>query len=175
MPPTLVLAGIQPAELRRNGATLSLARRAMELGHLLHSALTRPFGASNRYTHLHRPHNILSVHLTTATYVQRSGRIVNGMRSGRTTPQGSAFSSQTPASTHPGMTLPRRAWVRLNRLRDGVGRFRSCLYKWGMTSSVAFECDAEEQTVDHVVLHCQIHRPPHELHDLTVLDDETIQ
>jgi len=37
-----ILAGIQPAELRRSGATLSLARRAMEPGHLLHSALTRP-------------------------------------------------------------------------------------------------------------------------------------
>jgi len=32
--------------------------------------------------------------------------------------------------THiPGMTLPRRAWVRFNHLRTGVGRFRSCLYK----------------------------------------------
>jgi len=32
----LILAGIQPAELRRRGATLSLGRRAMEPGHLLH-------------------------------------------------------------------------------------------------------------------------------------------
>jgi len=38
-------------------------------------------------------------------------------------------------------------------------RFRSCLYKWGMASSAACECGAE-QTVDHVVLHCPIHRPP---------------
>jgi len=30
------------------------------------------------------------------------------------------------------MTLPRRAWVQFNRLRTGVRRFRSCLYKWGM-------------------------------------------
>ena len=37
-----VLAGIQPAELRCKGATLSLARRAMETGHLLHSTLTCP-------------------------------------------------------------------------------------------------------------------------------------
>jgi len=37
-----ILAGIQPAELRRNGATLPLARRGMEPRHLLHSALTRP-------------------------------------------------------------------------------------------------------------------------------------
>ena len=31
-----ILTGIQPAELRRRGATLSLGRRAMEPGHLLH-------------------------------------------------------------------------------------------------------------------------------------------
>jgi len=43
-----ILAGIQSAELRRNGATLSLGRRAMEPGHLLHSALTRPSSANAR-------------------------------------------------------------------------------------------------------------------------------
>ena len=57
----------------------------------------------------------------------------------------------------------------------GVGRFRSCLYKWSMASSVAGECGAEEQTVDHVVLQCPIHRPPHGLHGLTVLYDETTE
>jgi len=31
-----ILTSIKPAELRRNGATLSLARRAMEPRHLLH-------------------------------------------------------------------------------------------------------------------------------------------
>jgi len=71
------------------------------------------------------------------------------------------------------MTLP-RAWVQLNRLRTGVGCFRSCLYKWGMASSEACECGTEEQTVDHVVLHCPIHRP-HGLHGLTVLDNETTE
>jgi len=45
-----------------------------------------------------------------------------------------------------------RAWVRLNRLR-------TCLCKWGMASSAACEYGAE-QTVDHVVLHCPIHRLP---------------
>jgi len=74
------------------------------------------------------------------------------------------------------MTLPRRAWVQLNRLRAGVGRFRSCLYKWGMASSAACESECgAEQTVDHVVLQCPIHRPPHGLHSLTVLDDETTE
>jgi len=73
------------------------------------------------------------------------------------------------------MTLLRTDCVRLNRLRTGVGRFRSCLYKWGMSSSATCEFGAEEQTVDHVVLQCPIHRPPHGLHGLTVLDDETFE
>jgi len=45
----------------------------------------------------------------------------------------------------------------------------------GMASSAACECGAEEQTIDHVVLQCPIHRPPHRLLGLTVLDDETIE
>ena len=43
-----ILAGIQPAELRRRGATLSLGSRAMEPGHLLHLALTCPSGSNAR-------------------------------------------------------------------------------------------------------------------------------
>ena len=119
-------------------------------------------GPSNRDTHLYPPHSNSSASLTPTTYVRRSGRIINGTRSGRTTPQDSALNSRHRYRP-PGMTLPKRAWVRLNRLRTGVGRFRSCLYKWGMASSAACECGAEEQTVDHVVLQCPIHRPPHGL------------
>ena len=40
-----ILADIQPAELRRSGATLSPGRCAMEPGHLLDLALTRPSSA----------------------------------------------------------------------------------------------------------------------------------
>jgi len=44
-----------------------------------------------------------------------------------------------------------------------------------MVSSVACECDAEEQTIDNVVLQYPIHQPRHGLHGLTVLDDEIIE
>jgi len=44
-----------------------------------------------------------------------------------------------------------------------------------MAPSAACECGAEEQTVDAVVLQCPIHRIPHGLHGLTVLDDQTIE
>jgi len=43
------------------------------------------------------------------------------------------------------------------------------------TSTAACECGVEEQTVDHVVLQCPFHRPPHGLHGLMVLDDETTE
>jgi len=75
----------------------------------------------------------------------------------------------------PGMTLPRIAWVRLNCLRTGVASFRFCLHKWDMAPSAACQFGAEEQTADNVVLQCPIHLPPHGVHGLTVLDDETIE
>jgi len=78
--------------------------------------------------------------------------------------------------THPpGVTFPRTAWVWLNCLRTGVRCFCSYLHKWNMTSSAACECGAEEQTVDHVVFQCPIHRPPHRLHGLMVVDIRTIE
>jgi len=58
--------------------------------------------------------------------------------------------------------MPSTAWVRRNHLRTGVGRFRSSLHKWdkwGLALSATCESGAEEQTTDHVVLHCPIHRP----------------
>jgi len=36
------------------------------------------------------------------------------------------------------------------------------------------ECGEEDQTIEHVVFQCPIHRPPYGLHGLTVLDDEII-
>ena len=43
-----IIAGIQPAEPHCNGAALSLACRAVEPGHLPHSALTCPPSADAR-------------------------------------------------------------------------------------------------------------------------------
>ena len=65
------------------------------------------------------------------------------------------------------------AWVKLNRLRTGVGRFHSSMHKWGLAPSPNCECGASEQTADHVLTMCPIHRAPHGARGLTVLDDET--
>ena len=71
-----------------------------------------------------------------------------------------------------GMGLPRAAWVKLNCLRTDVGRFHSSMHKWGLAPSPNCECGASEQTAD-VLTACLIHRAPHGVRGLTVLDDET--
>jgi len=129
-------------------------------------------GISNRHTHLYPPHNNLSVFLTT-TELWRSGWITDGMRSGWTTLRDSVLPFPTSAPTlmewpcqEPGSDTTASA--------QGSNVYHSCWRKWGMAPSAACECDAEEQTVDHVFHQCTIHRPPHGLHGLTVLY-ETIE
>ena len=99
-----ILAGIQPAELCPKGATPSLARRAMEPGHLLHSALTCPPSANARRLKSRHPSFVPA----TQQLISLSDN--NNIRAAhwadhqynvewRTTPQDSAFSSSTPAPT----------------------------------------------------------------------------
>ena len=98
-----ILADIQPVELRLNGATLSLARRAMEPGHLLHSALTHPLSANARRLKSRHPFVPAAQQLINSSdnniRSARSGRITDGMRSGWTMLPVSVLSSPTPAST----------------------------------------------------------------------------
>ena len=60
-----------------------------------------------------------------------------------------------------GMGLPRAAWVKLNHLWTGVGQFHSSMHKWGLASSPNCECGTSDQTTDHVLTACPIHRAPH--------------
>ena len=175
-----ILADIQPPELCRSGATtLSPERRAMEPGHLLHSALTRPSGAAaqrlkSRHLFVSAAQQLISFsdnnniravqwadHQWNAEWVDNPTRLRILIPDTGTQPSG--------------ITFPRRAWIQLNCLRTSVGRFCSCLYKWGMASSAACECGAEEQTTNQFVFQCPIHRPLHGLHARTVLDDETTE
>jgi len=83
-----ILAGIQPAELNCKGATLSLACRAMEPGHLLHSALTHPPGANAEYIKLRNPFVLAAEQLIGSSdnnNMWRTGWITNGRRSAWTT------------------------------------------------------------------------------------------
>jgi len=135
-----ILAGIQPAELRRKGAALSLARCAMEPGHLFHSALTCPPSANARRLKSRHPfvpaaQQLISSSDNNIRAALWADHRWNGEWLDNTT-RLCTFISNT--STHPpGMTLSRTAWVRLDCLHTGVGRFRSCLHKWDTASSVS--------------------------------------
>ena len=115
-------------------------------------------GISNRETHLYPQQNNSSVQLTTTTYVRRSGQVTDGMQSGWRPLRHFVLSSPTPTPALLECLSQEQHESRLTTFRTNVGRFRSCLYKWGMASSAACECGAEEQTVDRIVRQCPIHR-----------------
>ena len=173
-----ILSSIQPAELRRLGATLSLAYRgSLDPDHILHGHLSgssdtrqvrlrsrRPFvpGARNRLDNLAR----LGIRASEWTNLKWKSEYCENASRLR------AFVPET-GSRPVGMGLPRAAWLKLNRLRTGVERFHSSMHKWSIASSPNCECGASDQTADHVLTACPIHRAPHGARGLTVLDDET--
>ena len=75
--------------------------------------------------------------------------------------------------TSPGSDLPRHAWVKLNRLRTGVGRFRASMHRWGLVQSPICECGKDEQTAEHIINVCHLHRPPHGAQGLLEVDVPT--
>ena len=157
-----LLSGIQPAELRRMGATLSLAYSgSLDPDHILHGLLSgssdtgqvrlrsrRPFvpGARNLLDNLARL-GIRASEWTTQKWKTKYCENASRLR---------AFVPET-AARPVGMGLPRAAWVKLNRLpAKRVGRFHSSMHKWGLAPSPNCECC--EPTVDHVLIVCPIHR-----------------
>ena len=156
-----VLAGIQPSELRRKKAVLSLACRAQEPEHLLYDRLSSPAYAGHRQLKSRHPFvpaalellNDLNETDTSAAHWADYRWNVEWQKSTSRLHQFIADVSSSP----PGVNYPRPSWVRLNRLRTGVGLFRSTMYKWGMASSAACECGAEEQIVDHLIANCSIY------------------
>jgi len=62
-----ILAGIQPAELRRKGTTMSLTSRAVDPGHLLHSALTYPSYGNGRHLKSRHPFVPAAQHLISSS------------------------------------------------------------------------------------------------------------
>ena len=130
-----VLAGIPPAELRRRAASLALARRAMDPDHLLHHhhTITReetqprlksrhPFDTSGK--------DLLSTTLPNET---NNAHWIARMWSVEWQPSTSRLREYitSPSRSSPGSDLPRQAWVKLNRLRTGVGRYNADMWRWG--------------------------------------------
>ena len=173
-----VISGIHPAELRRMGATLSLAHRgSLDPDHILYGLLsgssdTRQVRLRSRRPFVPVARNLLdnlarlgirasewTNHKWNAEYCKNTSRL-------------RAFVPETGARPVR-MGLPRADWVKLNPLWTSVGRFHSSMHKWGLAPSPNCECGASEQTADHVLTACPIHRAPHGARGLTILDDKT--
>ena len=140
-----VLSGIQPAELRRQGATLSLANcSSLDPDHILHGHLQGSPDADGKRLKSRHPF-VPSARKLLDSLSQMGTRVAQWT----STKWNMEYSERTSGlhafiprvSTGPlGMSLPRAAWVRLNRLRSGVGRFGSSMYKWGFAPFPNCEC-----------------------------------
>jgi len=155
----------QSSELQHKRAVLSLERRAMKPLHLLYSALTCPPSANARPFKSRNPFVPAAQQLNSSVSPRdnddngdaapwadqrwNAERLENTTRLRTFIPD--------VANPPPEMTLPRTAWIPLNRLRTGVRGLRSSLRKWAMAPSAACECGTDEQIVDHVIRHCPIH------------------
>ena len=173
-----ILSGIQPADLHRLEATFSLNyRHFLDPDHILYGCLSESSDACQERPRSRRPFVLVAWNLLDnldglgicasewtnykwiAVYRENSSRF-------------SVFLSRTGFKPVE-MGLSQAAWVKLNRLRTGVWGFHSSMHRWSLALSPNYECDAAEQTADHVVIACPIHRVPYGTWGLTVLDNET--
>ena len=173
-----VLSGIQPAERRRLGATRSLAHRvSLDPDDILYglssgSSDTRQVRLRSRHPFAPAARNLLN---NLARLGIRASEWTNHKWKTVYCENASRFRAFVPGTGARlvGMGLPRAAWVKLNRLRTGVGRFHSSMHKWGLAPSPNCECGASKQTAHLVLTACPIHRAPHGARGLTFLVDET--
>ena len=145
-----VLSGIQPAELRQTGATLSLTYRgSLDPDHILYGLLsgssdTRQVRLRSRRPFVPAARNLLDnlarLGIRTSEWTNHKWKTEYCENASRLR----AFVPGTGAKPV-GMGLPRAACVKLNRLRTGVGRFHSSMHKWGLAHSPNCECGASEQ------------------------------
>ena len=160
-----VLAGIAPAHLRREAATLKLARKAqINNWHILHTATmdTKP---PNRLKSRH-PYNKAAQELLRSIPEDLS------TSAWLATTWKQEWESAEPSRMHryiwdpgagvEGEDLPRRQWTLLNRLRTGVGCFKTAMKKWGLADSATCECGEPEQTAEHIINTCLLYKPPSE-------------
>ena len=160
------------------GATLSLVYRgSMDPDHILHGLLSGSSDTCQVRLRSRRPfvpaawnllNNLARLGIRASEWINHKWKTGYCEDTSRTR----TFVPETGARPV-GMGLPRVAWVKLNCLRTGVGRFQLSMHKWGLAPSPNCECGASEKTADHVLTECPIHRAPHGARGLTVLDNET--
>jgi len=139
-----ILSGVAPSETRRSASCLRLYTKALNLKHLLHETLYL------------KPSKRLRSRKPLRSFVELLS--INGEP---TTPILAALQSFIPAfgPQPPGCDLPRNAWVQLNRLRTGVGRFAANMELMGLCGLDLCEC-GKVQTAHHILHDCTKFKPP---------------
>ena len=145
LPPTptdhlLVFSAIQPAELCRLEATLSLAHRgSLDPDYILYGLLSG--SSDNRQVRLRSRRPFVPAARNLLDNLARLGIRVSEWTNHKWKTEYCENASRLRAfvpknSARPvGMGLPRAAWVKPKRLRTGVGRFHSSMHKWGLAPS----------------------------------------
>ena len=168
-----VLAGITPPDIRRESRVMSLTIAATEnQQHLLHHRVS--YAATNtgaQRLKSRSPFSRQSARLQTEKFDPDKtwiDRVNDGPRFVQTAcpPPGQFLP--------PGADLPRKQWVRLNRLRSGTARVGDTLQRWGLQESAACACGHPNQTVQHIVSDCKLLKPPGNISSLRCPDDATI-
>ena len=170
-----VLLGITPTELRRKRATLSLACRAQEPGHLLHDRLTSHFYGGHRQLKSRHPFVPAALELLrdanelgTSAARWADHRWSIDWREG-TSRLHSLFDDVN--ALPPEIKLPRPTWVRLNRLQTEVGLFQASMHEWGMALTASCECGAEKETANHIITSCPTYRHPNWIRGLPTVNE----
>ena len=126
------------------GATLSLAhRRSLNPDHILYGLLSGSLDARQEQLRSRRPFvpaapNLLDI---LAGLDMRVSKWTNHKWNADYCENASMFHVFVPRTdARPvGMSVSRAAWVKLNCLRTGVGRFHSSMHKWGLAPSPTCE------------------------------------
>ena len=141
-------------ELRRLGATLSVAyHRSLNPGHMLHDLLSGSSVARQERLRSRRPFVPAARNLLNS--LARLGICASQWTNYRWNTEYCEIRSRLRAfipiasARLVKMSLPRIAWVKLNRLRTGVGVFHSSSHKWALAPSPNCACGACEQTAVH--------------------------
>ncbi|CAI6365088.1 unnamed protein product [Macrosiphum euphorbiae] len=72
------------------------------------------------------------------------------------------------------MDLLRKIWVRLNRIRKRQGRCNELMYKWKFRESPGYDCGANIQPKQHLILDCHLRSYDGDLEDFLKVTPDAV-
>ena len=170
-----ILAGIAPPTIRREAAVLALTRNAAKdedhIRHLVISERPSPARLKSRRPFAEHAHRLLRS--TPEDVSSRSWLSTRWNEEWRAAEHPRLHSFINTPDHVPGQDMPRRQWTTYNRIRTGVGRFGEAMKRLGLKSTSECECGAPNQSMQHIMDDCIMHRPPNGERGLTDLDEDT--